>query len=142
MKEELSYTIEFIDSRFDLKSELPEDSNNCYGKDVAIKIRSLLNQEGLKSEVTEEGWGWGVEAITPDKNILMICVYPWGFLEAKEGKEEHLWRLRVLYFQSKKLFLFASHKQIAVPDDLISTLKNCITANFQYFISIESGVVW
>ena len=58
VKEELTATLEFIDTTFDLESELPEDSNQCRGKDVAETISAALSETGYEAEIFEEDWGW------------------------------------------------------------------------------------
>jgi hypothetical protein len=142
MDEKHTYTIEFYDDRFDLKSELDEEGNQCYGKDVAEELSMALLNIGLDVEVFEEGYGWEVCGIENGK-MYQIIVYPWGFLEGNEGKAENLWRLRLkMSGVVTKLYFFRKKVSVEFPHPLFLKIKEVVMNTFTEYVRDNKGEVW
>ncbi len=146
MNELLSYTYEFIDTRFDLTSELTDDSNQCYGEDVAKHLYQLFKNDYKNTEIVEEDWGWSVifdAENDNEKGTIALCIYPWGFLDDLKGEKEYLWRIRIVFHKGQKLLgLIKLNKQALLPTSLANNISNKITPSITKLIGMHKGLVW
>lgn len=142
MEESHTYTIEFYDDRFDLDSELDEECNQCYGKDVADVLSKALNKAGVEVEVWEEDYGWELCGVEQGKSFQII-VYPWGFLEGAEGKDESLWRLRLVMNEVvPHMFIFKKAVSVEFPKYLFEKIRRAVKENFKEYYRDSKGEKW
>ena len=143
VREELTATIEFIDPSFDLSSVLPAESNQCYGMDVAEMIRGALADRGYTPDVIEENWGWAVTGKVGGDGQVEIGVYPWGYLDDAPGQRLHLWRLRLTYYESKRLLgVIPVLRQAEFPRSVGESIKSVLTETVHEFVRLDYGEVW
>ena len=146
MDDRLDYTIDFINTAFDLTSKLPEEhnaGNPCYGKDVAEYITEKLRLHNIDVEYYDEDWGWQVASKIDSNNFFEINIYPWGFLGDESGDEFHLWRLRLCAKQKSKFMGFIpTLKPVKCNDKWKSIIQNILSQDGNRLVSMETNVEW
>lgn len=123
----LSASLRFNSEMFDYTSELPEDynaGNRFYGKDLAEYLKAGLADQGLKTDLLDEDWGWLVFSTNGGKPEMEIAVY--NLAEHGEGGRPGIaeWGLWIRTYEKQRLLGFLPvRREVQVPERLLNAIR-------------------